>query len=120
MARPDQRTVTISGEPLRKLAARYEQEKKKQPGLSFAAFLAESALMELERRDLLKDSGFLSFVSYMDNDNIVILKDARKHGKFVEVQFKNKKVRCLEDSSSDCIHCGFALALPDVRKVLSS
>lgn len=120
MARADQRTVTISGESLRKLEARYDQEKKKQPGLSFAGFLAESALMELERRDLLKESGFLSFVSYMDNDNIVIIKDARKQGKFVEVQFKNKRVRCLDDNSADCIHCGFALALPDVRKALSS
>ena len=108
----------MSGEPLRKLEARYDQEKKKRPGLSFATFLAESALMELERRDMLKESGFVSLVTYTD-DNILILKDARKQNKFVEVQIKNKKVKCLDDDLFDCIHCGFALALPEVRKALS-
>lgn len=109
----------MSGEPLRKLEARYDLEKKKRPSLSFATFLAESALMELERRDMLKESGFVSLVTYTD-DNILILKDARKQGKFVEVQIRNKKVKCLDDDSFDCIHCGFALALPEVRKALAN
>jgi len=108
----------MSGEALRKLEARYEQEKKKRPSLSFATFLTESALMELERRDMLRDSGFISLVTYTD-DNILILKDSRKQNKFVEVQIKNRKVKCLDDDTFDCIHCGFALALPEVRKALS-
>lgn len=118
MPRSGQKTVTMSGEPLRKLEARYDQEKKKRPSLSFATFLAESALMELERRDMLREAGFISLLTYTD-DNTVVLKDVRKQNKFIEVQIKNKKLKCLDDDSADCIHCGFALALPEVRKALA-
>ncbi len=110
----------MSGEPLRKLEARYEHEKKKHPGLSFANFLAESALMELERRDMLRESGFISFLTYTDENNIVILKDARKQNQFIEIQIKGKKLKCLNDDSFECIHVGFALALPEVRRALAA
>lgn len=108
----------MSGEILRKLEARYEQERKKHPALSFAAFLAESALMELERRDMLREPSSISLLTYTDDNNILILRDARRRNKLIEVQIKNRKAKCLDDDSSDCIHCGFALALPEVRRVL--
>ncbi len=103
---------------LKQLEEKYEAEKLKRPNLSFAAFVSESALMELERRNILKEAQFISLVGF--NDDIVIMKDVRKSGKFFEVQIRNKKLRCLTDeNSSDCIHVGFALALPEVRKALN-
>lgn len=108
----------MSGEPLRKLEAKYELEKKKRPTLSFATFLAESALLELERRDMIRDASFISLVTYSE-PNIVVLKDSRKKDRYVEVQIKNNKLKCLDDDSFECIHVGFALALPEVRKAMA-
>jgi gluconate kinase len=108
----------MSGELLRKLEALYEKEKKKHPGISFASFLAGSALMELERREILHEAGLISLLTFTDDNNIVILKDARKDNHFVEVQIKGKRLKCLNDNSADCIHVGFALAIPEVRKAL--
>lgn len=117
LPKPGQKTVTMSGEALRQLEQKYEIERQKRPNLSFAAFISESALMELERQNILKESQFVSLISI--NDDIVFLKDARKSGRFFEVQLRNKKLKCLTDNSSDCIHVGFALALPEVRKALN-
>jgi len=112
-----QKTVTLSGESLRKLKARYDKELKKTPGLAFASFVADSALMELERRDMLRESGSISFVTF--EDDIVILRDTRRENKFFEVQRKGRALKCLNDNSMDCVHVGFALALPEVRRVLN-
>jgi len=112
---PGQKTITISGKRLKELQQRYNEEKKKHPTVSFASFIAESALMELERRQLIREAAFISLVDVY-NDTIT-LKDAKKN-KFVEVQIKNKRLKCLTDDDFNCIHVGFALALPEVRKAI--
>lgn len=112
-----QKTITMSGERLKELEEKYNLEKKSHPTLSFAAFVAESALMELERRQIIRNAPFISLVGI--HDNIVTLKDARNREKFVEVQIKDKKIQCLSDEKSDCIHVGFVLALPEIRKALT-
>jgi len=113
-----QKTVTMSGKMLKQLEAKYEEEKVRRPNLSFAAFVSESALMELERKNILKEAQFISVVGF--NDDILTLKDARKNNRFFEVQIKGRKLRCITDNnSSDCAHVGFALALPEVRKALN-
>lgn len=117
MPKAGQKTVTMSGKPLKALEAKYEEEKKARPNLSFAAFVTESALLELERRDMLKEAQLISLVAY--TDDTAILKDARKGNKFFEVQIRGKKLKCLTDDDFDCVHVGFALALPQVRKALA-
>jgi hypothetical protein len=114
---PGQKTVTVSGKVLAQLEDNYKREKAKRPSLSFAAFVSESALIELERRKILRESQFISLIGF--GDDAVILKDVRKDGKLIEVQIKSKNLKCLYDDSSDCIHVGFVLALPEVRKVLN-
>jgi hypothetical protein len=79
--------------------------------------LFESALIELERRKILREAQFISLIGF--GDDSVILKDVRKDGKLIEVQIRSKSLIRLYDDNSDCIHVGFALALPDVRKVLN-
>lgn len=118
LPKPGQKVVTMSGITLRKLEQTYEIEKAKKPNLSFASFISESALMELERKNMLKEGQFISVVGL--NDDILTLKDARKSGRFFEVRIKNRKLHCITDENSqDCAHVGFALALPEVRKVLN-
>lgn len=117
MPKPGQKTVTMSGEALRQLEKKYEEEKKRRPSLSFASFISESALMELERKNMLSEAQFISVVGF--NDDILTLKDARKNSKFFEVQIRERKLRCITDKNSpDCAHVGFAYALPEVRKAL--
>jgi hypothetical protein len=117
LPQPGQKTVTVSGKVLAQLEDNYKREKAKRPNLSFAAFVSESALIELERRKILRDAQFISLIGF--GDDSVILKDVRKDGKLIEVQIRSKNLKCLYDDISDCIHVGFALALPEVRKILN-
>ena len=117
LPQPGQKTVTVSGKALAQLEDNYKQEKTRRPYLSFATFVSESALIELERRKILREAQFISLVGF--GDDAVILKDVRKDRRLIEVQIRNKYLKCLYDDSSECIHVGFALALPEVRKVLN-
>lgn len=117
LPQPGQKTVTVSGNALTQLEANYRVEKVKRPNLSFATFISESALIELERRKILKEARFISFVSF--GDDTVILKDVRKDGRLIEVQIRNRKLKCISEDKFDCIHVGFALALPELRKQLT-
>lgn len=117
MPQPGQKTVTVSGKALSQLEDIYKLEKLKRPNLSFATFVSESALIELERRKILREAQFISLVGF--GDDIVILKDVRKDRRLIEVQIRNKHLKCISEDKFDCIHVGFALALPEIRKVLN-
>lgn len=106
----------MSGQVLTELETKYQEEKNRRPTLSFAAFIAESALMELEHRQLIREAAAISLVGIYND--MITLKDARNRGKFVEVQIKEKGVKCLTDDDETCIHVGFSLALPEVRRAL--
>jgi len=117
LPKPGQKTVTVSGKALT-LLERYRIEKTKKANLSFAAFISEAALMELERRNILKEARFISVIGF--EDNTLIVRDVRKAGQLIEVHIKNKKLKCIADDDFDCIHVGFALALPEVRMALKN
>ncbi len=91
-------------------------EVAKQPSLSFASFIAESAIVELERRQILREAQLISLVGF--GEDIVILKDAKKENRLIEVQIRDRRLKCITEDKFDCIHVGFALALPEVRKAL--
>ena len=118
MPQPGQKTVTVSGKILSRLEELYNSEKVKQPSISFASFISESALIELERRNILREAQHISIVAF--GDDSVILKDVRKKDRLIEVQIRNRRLKCISDDKFDCIHVGFALALPEIRKLLSS
>jgi hypothetical protein len=117
LPKPGQKTVTVSGKALEELEHKYKAEKIKHPNLSFATFISESALIELERRKMLRETQFISLVGF--SDDAVILKDVRKGDRLIEVQIRNKNLKCITEDKFDCIHVGFALALPEVRKALN-
>jgi hypothetical protein len=112
-----QKTITVSGKALTKLEHKYQLERTKQPHLSFASFIAESAIIELERRQILKEAQLISLIGF--GDDAVVLKDTRKENRLIEVQIRDKKLKCITEEKFDCIHVGFALALPEVRKALN-
>lgn len=107
----------MSGDRLAQLEKKFQQEKTKRPSLTFTGFITEAALTELDRQKLLREAHSISLVG--ENDGVVTLKDFRKKEKFVEVQIKGNEVVCqLSGCNTNCIHVGFALALPEVRKRL--
>ncbi len=114
MPQVGQKTVTMSGDILKELMKEYENEAKKRPSLSFAGFISEYAMMELERRKIVKHTAPLSLIGV--HDNIIVIKDSREKI-FVEVQIKDKKWMCLTDKTDDCIHIGFAMALPETKDI---
>lgn len=118
MPQKGQKTITISGKPLQKLEQKYRSQVAKQPNLSFASFIAESAIIELERRQIIKEAQLISLVGF--GENIVILKDAKKENRLIEVQIRDRRLKCITEDKFDCIHVGFALALPEVRKALDN
>ena len=61
-----QKTVTVSGKALTLLEDNYKQ-RGIRPNLSFATFISESALIELERRKILREAQFISLVGFGDD-----------------------------------------------------
>lgn len=117
MPQPGQKSVTVSGATLKQLEKKYNAEKDKRPSLSFSGFIAESAILELERRDILRESQLISVIGF--HENILTLKDSRKKPRYVEIYLNNGQLSCDLDKSTECIHIGFAIALPEIRKRLN-
>lgn len=117
LPQPGQKTITVSGKILKRLEELYNLEKTKNPNISFSLFVSESAIIEIERRQILKEAQLISLISL--TDDTIILKDVRKNNRLVEVQIRNKNLKCITEDKFDCIHVGFALALPEVRKALN-
>lgn len=117
MPQENQKTITMSGERLANLESKFKQTKSHQPGLSFASFVVDSALMELERKDLVSQALFISLVALQDN--VVVLRDLRRDMEFVEVMIKDGSLVC-RTCDDACVHVGFAWALPEVRRALST
>lgn len=51
-------------------------------------------------------------------DNSIMIKDS-KIGRIVEVQVHGKELVCMLDEKKDCVHVGFAYAIPEVYRVMS-
>ena len=93
MPQKGQKTITISGKTLKKLEQKYQSEVTKQHKLSFASFIAESAIIELERQHILRESQLISLVGF--GEDSVILKDEKKANRLIEVQIRDKKLKCI-------------------------
>ncbi len=115
MPQQGQKSITLSGEQLKRLEKEYKKEREKVSSKSFASFIAESAIIELERKQILRESQIISLIALQGNT--IFLKDVRKSS-LIEVTIKDKEPYCLHDSKSDCIHVGFVLALPEVNRKL--
>lgn len=55
------------------------------------------------------------FNVYQDH---VTVQDNQLNGKLVNVYIRDRKFVCDHDNSSDCIHVGYAMSLPEVKRKL--
>ncbi|MHB8566484.1 MAG: hypothetical protein ACYC7D_09865 [Nitrososphaerales archaeon] len=51
-------------------------------------------------------------------DNSIMIKDS-KIGRIVEVQVHGKELVCMYDEKKDCVHVGYAYAIPEVYRVMA-
>jgi hypothetical protein len=51
-------------------------------------------------------------------DNSIMIKD-NKIGRIVEVQVHGKDLICMLDERKDCVHVGYAYAIPEVYRLMS-
>ena len=58
------------------------------------------------------------FMQKAPQGNSIMIKD-NKIGRLVEVQVHGKELVCLYCKKNDCVHVGFAYAIPEVYRVMS-
>jgi len=101
-----------------KVQARLEEvykNKQRKPELS--TYIQDILWEVIESEEILRRYGpFLS--KFAVEDDKVFLRDNRKNT-LVELDFRDGELFCQEDERFDCVHVGFAWALPEVYKALN-
>lgn len=93
-----------------------EKLKQKSPKNIQLSTYVQSILQDMiETEQAIRDFAPLQFVNAMDSS--VFLKD-RVKGRVIELIVKDSKLFCQLDESDDCIHVGFAWAIPAIYKVM--
>ncbi len=121
-AMPDKKwsAVLVRAEYIDGLKAIYER--KKHPLLdaginTFTGFVNDLIWHVIEADELLSQKApFLSEMG-MTEDGVTI-RDA-KLDRIVEVKVRNGELVCNLDNSNDCIHVGFAYAIPEVYRIMN-
>ncbi|MCL4436383.1 MAG: hypothetical protein M1387_06695 [Thaumarchaeota archaeon] len=100
------------------LLARLEEVYKNKPRKPELSTFIQDILWEvIESEEILRRYGpFLS--KFAVEPGKVFLRDNRKDT-LVELDFRDGELFCQEDERFDCVHVGFAWALPEVYKALN-
>jgi hypothetical protein len=111
--------VTITQDAYDKAHAKYVQKikAKEVEGKSFSRYVNDIIMERIEADDnLALQAPFMQKVGLQDNS--IMVKD-NKLGRIVEVQVHGKDLICMFDEKKDCVHVGFAMAVPEVYRILS-
>ncbi len=111
--------ITITQEVHDRAKSRYTQKAKtgQLGNKSFSKFVNDLILEHIEADENLSlQAPFMQKIGMQDNS--IMIKD-NKLGRIAEVQVKGKDLVCMLDESKDCVHVGFAYAIPDVYRVMS-
>ena len=112
--------ITITQEAHDKARSRYNQKLKAgqvEQNKSFSRYVNDLIVEKVEEdENLARQAPFMQKVGLQDNS--IMIKD-NKIGRIVEVQVRGKDLVCMLDDRRDCVHVGFAYAIPDVYRVIS-
>lgn len=110
--------VTITQETYDKAKQRYAQKSKRgQVKKSFSKYVNDIIIEAIEADENLSlQAPFMQKIGLQDNS--IMIKD-NKIGRIVEVQVHGKDLICMLDDRKDCVHVGYACAIPEVYKILS-
>ncbi len=110
--------ITITEEVHNKAKQRYAQKLKAgQVEKSFSRYINDLIMENIEA-----DVSFSLQAPFMQKiglqDNSIMIKD-NKIGRIVEVQVHGKDLTCMYDERKDCVHVGYAYAIPEVYRVIA-
>jgi hypothetical protein len=111
--------VTITQEAYDRAHARYNQKlrSKETDGKSFSRYVNDIIIEKIEEdENLALQAPFMQKVGMQDNS--IMIKD-NKAGRIAEVQIHGKDLICMLDEKKDCVHVGYAYAIPEVYRVMS-
>jgi hypothetical protein len=112
--------ITITQEAHDKARTRYNQKLKLgqvEQNKSFSRYVNDLIMEKVEEdENLARQAPFMQKVGLQDNS--IMIKD-NKIGRIAEVQIRGKDLVCMLDDKRDCVHVGFAYAIPDVYRVIS-
>ncbi|MDG6922180.1 MAG: hypothetical protein JRN67_02665 [Nitrososphaerota archaeon] len=110
--------VTITQLAHDKARQRYNQKVKSEKlAKSFSKYVNDLIIEQVEADENLSLSApFMEKIGLEGNS--IMVKD-NKIGRIVEVQVHGKDLICMLDERKDCIHVGFAYAIPEVYRLMS-
>jgi hypothetical protein len=112
------KSITIRDKTLARINRMFtdHQEALKSLGVETPDDLLNLAMDKISRTQPLKER-LEHFNVYQDH---VTIQDNELGGRLVNVYIRDRKFVCDHDRSSDCIHVGFAMSLPEVKRRLGS
>jgi len=101
--------------------AKQRYDKKQKTGQldnkSFSRFLNDLIIESIEADENLSlQAPMMQKIGLQDNS--IMIKD-NKIGRIVEVQVHGKDLICMLDERKDCVHVGYAYAIPEVYRIMS-
>lgn len=111
--------ITITQLAHDKARQRYERKLKtgQLENKSFSKFVNDLIIETIEADENLSlQAPMMQKVGLQDNS--IMIKDS-KIGRIVEVQVHGKELVCMYDERKDCVHVGYAYAIPEVYRVMS-
>ncbi len=111
--------ITITEQVHDKAKQRYTQKQKagQVDNKSFSRYINDLIMESIEADENLSlQAPFMQKIGLEDNS--IMIKD-NKIGRIVEVQVHGKDLVCMLDERKDCVHVGYAYALPEVYRVMA-
>jgi hypothetical protein len=119
VTKPGWKSVLLRQEVVSRLEKLKEQKQEGKPRkIALGAFIEDLIWPVLEEDELLRKYGPFLEEFGVDEDKIFI-RDNRIH-ELVELTFRDNVLFCNHDKSDNCVHIGFAWAIPKVYKFLSA
>jgi len=110
--------ITITQQAHDKAKQRYNQKVRAEKlQKSFSKYVNDLIIETIEADENLSLSApFMQKIGLQDNS--IMIKD-NKIGRIVEVQVHGKDLICMLDERKDCVHVGYACAIPEVYRLIS-
>ena len=110
--------ITITQQAHDKAKERYKQKVRVEKlSKSFSKYVNDLIIETIEADENLSLSApFMQKIGLEGNS--IMIKD-NKIGRIVEVQVHGKDLICMLDEKKDCVHVGYACAIPEVYRLMS-
>lgn len=111
--------ITITQDAYDRARQRYEKKVKsgQLENKSFSKYVNDLIIENIEADESLSLQAPMMQKVGLEGNSIMI-KDS-KIGRIVEVQVHGKELICMHDEKKDCVHVGYAYAIPEVYRVMS-